>query len=328
MLVLNVIMRLAKGGSPLIVATIMFENLFDLTPVKHLADWYFLFYLATALGIFWVAKLLNQLLAGFNLDRQLSHRDNKAVATSFMGFLFALGLIISRELTSPVSNSIGEAVDAPWMGQLGNAVLADFLNTSLWAVLGAVLLLLSRIVNDKLILPAFSNRKELLEDGNVGVGAVQAGSYIATALIITAVLGGEFVEGLLNEVALALVWFVISQVLLILFSFLYQKMTKFDMHHQLSQGNVAVGISFGGTLLAFGLMMHFYLTQYDSLLGLLVWALLISVLLFVNRFVVDKLILSGGNLDDELSQDQNWGVALIEVATSISAASIIASTAY
>ena len=63
------------------------------------------------------------------------------------------------------------------------------------------------MVNDKIILHNFKNVKELVDDKNVGAGAVQAGSYIASGLIIAGSIHGEG-GGLLTAIA----FFVLGQV--------------------------------------------------------------------------------------------------------------------
>ncbi len=179
------------------------------------------------------------------------------------------------------------------------------------------MLLIARLVNDKIIFPKFSNKKELVTDRNVGMGAAQAGSYIATALVIRAVLGDEESGSFFAELGTAVLWFILSQVLLLAFCFIYQKCTRFDLHAELERDNAAAGVALGGNLIAFGLLLEFFLTRYDSLLALAIWGIAAAVLLMIVRRIVDKLLLPGTQLDNEIRKDQNWGAALIEVASAI-----------
>jgi len=306
----------------------MFDQIFDLSPVKDLADWYFLFYMVVSLFLFWGAKRLNGLMTGYRIDRQLTERDNKAIGVSFMGFLFAVGLIISGVLTSPVTHSLGNAVYLESLPFMANAAMADLVNTVFWSLIGCSLLLASRIVNDKVILPKFSNENELKDGENIAVGVVQAASYISTALIVRATLGVEATPNLGWEVVRVILWFGVSQVLLLAYAKFYQTFTSFDMHEQLKDKNAAVGISFGGDLVALAILVKFYLMQYDSLLGLLIWTILAAVLLWLNRIVIDKVMLPKSGLDEEIGRDRNWGVALIEASIAISAGLIIAGSAF
>lgn len=289
----------------------MFENAFDLTPLQHFYDWSIPLYLLLTFAILWIGKTLNQALAGYSLRQQLTELDNKAVAVSFAGFLFSLCLIISGVLLSPSASS----EVCPWW--------QDLLSTSVWSALGISLLLISRIINDRLIFPQFCNRKELVVDANVGLGAAQAGSYIATALIIRAVCGGYSEHTLGLEILLTAVWFLITQSLLVVFSHTYQKLSGFHLRNELEQDNPAAGVAFGGSLVAFAWMLSYFIELSDSLAALAIGALTSILLLSLIRFAIDRLLLPGSKLNDEICRDRNWGAALIETATTLGAAFIL-----
>ncbi len=286
----------------------MNKELFSLNDLASLFDWQAALYLFLTIAILLVSKSINQLLAGYKIDYQLTEVDNKAVAVSFAGFLLALSLILNGVLTSPY---------------ISRNITIDLFNTCIWATLGCVLLLLSRIVNDKLLLPKFSNRKELISDKNVGVGAVQAGSYIATAIIIRGVIidSGFFSFGI--ELLLTLIWFIATQLLFILYAKVYAKLISYSLHEELERNNVAAGISFGGSLIALGILLSFYLQYYDSLIGIIIWGFFTVIFLRVVRVITDKLLFPQNKLGVEISEDQNWGVACIEATTSIGVALIL-----
>ena len=94
---------------------------------------------------------------------------------------------------------------------------------------------MSRIINDKLLLYQFCNVKEIITDRNVGTGAVQCGTYIATALIIGGSIHGEG-GGLIS----ALVFFILGQGLLILFGLIYNKLTPFDLHEEIEKDSFSI----------------------------------------------------------------------------------------
>jgi len=293
----------------------MFENAFDFSPLSDLADWRVAVYLIVAAAILWIAKAVNQACAGYSLNDQLTKHDNKAVAVSFAGFLLSLCLVIHGILTAPASLKVLEADENAWLVDLGS--------TAAWAGIACVLLLISRVINDKILFPKFSNKKELVTDKNIGMGAAQAGSYIATALVIRAVLGGEESGSFISELGAAVVWFIVTQILLFVFCFIYQKSTSFDLHAEIERDNAAAGVALGGSLIAFGLLLEFFIRRYDGLGALVVWGIAAAALLMITRMVVDKLLLSGAKLDDEIRKDQNWGAALIEVSTAVGVALLI-----
>ncbi|MFC5049401.1 DUF350 domain-containing protein [Rubritalea spongiae] len=288
----------------------MLDNFSDLAPVLELLDWRIILYLTLSLVILLIAKLVNQALSGYKLNEQITHIDNKAIALSFAGFVLAVGIILSGVLNSPSSTDT-------------TTLVADLTNTAIWGAIGCAMLLLSRWFNDKCVLPQFSTKRELVTDKNVGVGAVQAAVYLTTALIIRASIAGEDIYTLPVEIGLSFLWFAISQTLIFAFSKLYSSFIDKTLHSQLEQDNAATGVAFGGALFSYGLLISFYITRFDGILGLLIWALVSAILLCITRLVVDKMLLPSCHLNKEIADDSNWGAALIEVATSVGAALII-----
>ncbi len=293
----------------------MFDHLFDLSLLKELLDWKAASYVLLGGVLLTFFKFINGLFSGYHVNTELTEKDNKAIAVSLSGFLFALFMVIHGVLINPGDWSLIDNPLSEWLG--------DLRDTSIWASIGCTYLLLSRIINDKLILYKFSNRKELVADRNIGVGVVQAGSYIATAFIIRATLTGPDSLSLGEEISLTLIWFIVTQLLLIGFSFVYQFITRYDIHAALREGNTAAGIAFAGNLIAFSILLAFYIKSYESLPGLLIWATLSTLLLYLVRIIVDKALLPNQKLDQEISKDKNWGAGMIEAITVIGSALII-----
>ncbi len=77
------------------------------------------------------------------------------------------------------------------------------------------------------------------------------------------------------------------------------------------------------TLVAVGVFLSSYIEKNDDLLGLVIWFIIGTALLLVSRFIVDKILLPGSALDDEIKKDQNWGASLIEGAVAIILALIL-----
>jgi len=296
----------------------MKETLLNLEDLFAVFDPIALLYLLIAIGILGIAKVLNDLTISYDLGEQLTKKDNRAVSVSFAGYMISVSLIIAAVMASP---STIETADSRW-----GFVLKDVGNTALWSAIGIVLLLASRVINDRVLLPSFSNKKEIETDQNVGVGAVQAGTYVATALILGGSLYGEDTMGFLPSLGLAVLYFVISQIAFLIFGLVYEKLTSYQLHKELESDNVAAGVAFGGNLVALGILVSKYLYTYDSLIGLLAWTALGGLMLMVSRVVVDKVFLPGDLLDDEIEKDRNWGAALIEVVVAIGLAWVISAT--
>jgi len=256
-------------------------------------------YLVVVLILFWLGKLANDLITSYSINEELMHKDNKALAVSYVGYLIGQGLIILGVLE-------GEGTD----------LINDLTQMVIWSVIGIGLLNASRIINDKIIFSKFDNVKEIIKDKNIGTGAIQFGSYVGTALILRAILTGESLS-LKMDLLYTAVFFVVGQMGFFLFARIYQLITRYDLHAEIEKGNVAAGVSFGTTLVAIGILLSHSINQTYSLAAFFVWFVNGLGLIIAGRFLVDKFILPDHKMDVEIQQDQNWGVALIEGGSAI-----------
>lgn len=272
-------------------------------------------FLAISILILWVGKLINDFCTPYKLSHELTTEDNKAIAVSFSGYMLAICIILWGVLRQDI---------APEGVEPGKQLfLLDLGGTLLWSLLGILLLQVARLINDKLLLRRFSNVKELVEDQNVGTGAVQAGAYVGSAFMIQAATYGETSGSLVRDILVTLAYFAVSQIAFILFAIVYQKLSRYDLHDEIERDNAAAGLGFGITLAAVGMLLSSYIVSSGSILGLGLWFIICIFLLAVCRFAIDKFILPGSLLDDEISKDRNWGAALIEGAAAIGLALIL-----
>lgn len=268
-----------------------------------------LIYLILAFILLWFGKLFNDLVTSYDIDKELTTKDNKALAVSYVGYLIAQGIIILGVISGPDEH----------------ALLLELGLVALWSIIGIALLNLARVVNDKLIFSKFCNKKEIIDDRNIGTGAVQFGSYVGTAFIIKAIVSSESV-GLVQDILGTIIFFIIGQLGFILFSIIYQKITQYDLHDEIEKDNVAAGVSFGATLVAIGIIMSHSIEITDSIPSFIVWFVNGVILIIASRYIIDKVILPKHKLDEEISQDRNWGVSLIEGGAAIIIALILNSS--
>ncbi len=292
----------------------LWEDLFSTDIVKELIRFDGALYVFAAFILVYVAKLLFDLFTPYRLDEQLTEKDNKAVAVSFSGYMLGVLIIVIGVLGSDGYNAMA--------GSNQMIILQDMLATIIWGLIGILLLNFSRLINDKFILSHFSNTKELVDDRNIGAGAVVWGTYIGSALIIRAAIGGEAVDWL-PDIVSALIYFVLAQVAFVVYGWIYQVMSRFDLHAEIEKDNMAAGVGFGLSLTAMAIILAGYITRYDSLAGLLVWFVIGLFILVVSRYLVDKLVLPGSLLDEEIARDQNWGAALVEGSVALGMAAVI-----
>jgi len=281
----------------------MEETLYEYVPEAWISSFSLLF---VYIVLFTLAKWINHLTLPYHLNKQLTEEDNPAVAVSLVGYFVGVTVIY-----------IG-AVDGE-----GYGLLLDMMLVSAYSLGGILCLNLSRWINDKLILSKFSVTKEIIEDRNAGTGIVQAASYIASGLVIAGAVHGEG-----GGAVSALVFYVVGQVILIVFAWIYEKVTPYSFHDEIEKDNLAAGLGFSGGMIAIGIIImkatsgdfesyadHFSTLAFDI-------ALILVYIVFV-RYFFDKVIIPGADLSDEISQDKNIGAGLMEMFVSISFATVL-----
>jgi len=264
-----------------------------------------LIYLVLAIVLFVIGKFMYDILTPYSINKELGDTDNKALAVTYGGYLVAQGIILIGVLSAE-----------------GKSLIQDLLDTSIWALAGIILLNISRVINDKLLLSQFDNTKEIIKDKNVGTGAVVAGGYIGTAFIIKSIVMGES-DGIVADILGTVIFYILAQLLFILFGVIYQKITTYDLHDEIEKDNAAAGLAFGLTLSAIGIVMSHILITTSSIATFLVWYVNGLGCILIARFLVDKLILPKHKLDEEIARDRNWGIALIEGGSAVIVAFII-----
>jgi len=262
--------------------------------------------LALYIVIFFVANIIYSKKAGYDVKKEIVQNDNMAVAVSLAGYLIAISIIFIGCVLGP-----------------GKGILQDLIIVVKYSALGIVLLYVAHIINDKLILYKFKNVKELVEDKNVGTGAVQAGSYIASGLIIAGSVHGEG-GGLIT----ATVFFFLGQLALILFAKIYNLITSFDVHDEIEKNNYAAGIAVSGTLIALGIILAKaaggdFISWEHNVFVFVVDALIAFILLPLFRIVIDKLVISNEDLNKEIAVDKNIGAGLLEFGTTVGFAAVL-----
>jgi len=267
-----------------------------------------LVYLVSCFVIFLIGKYVYQIFhKSINVKDELVEKDNFAFAVAHTGYF--IGLLFA----------IGSAIIGPSMG-----LQQDLIDIFSYGVLAIVLLNLSILINDKLILRKFSVEKEICVDKNTGTGVIEGASALATGLIILGSLSGE------GSILTALVFWAVGQLLLILVSYVYNFITPYDIHVEIEKDNVAAGVGFAGSIVAFGILIwfalaHDFLGWKESLITIGIDVLIGIILLPVVRFITDKILLPGRKLTDEIVNQEtpNVGVALIEAFAYIGGAVLI-----
>lgn len=267
------------------------ENLERLLPLVGVPLSYLLLYTV----IFLVAKSVLAMLVKYSMNNEVGKEQNCAVGVAYSGYLIAVTIVFIGALAGPT-----------------HGLRADLLNVTVYSILGILFLLISRIVNDKLILSQFCNYKELVDDRNVGTGAVIFGSYVASGLIVAGSIHGEG-----GGVVTASVFFLLGQVSLVAFSKIYNLITPYDVHDEIEKDNFAVGIAFGGTLIALGIILMNgvsggFVSWGHNLIRFALFSVGAFLLLPLFRLFMDKVLVSSYDLNRELHKGANVAAGLLE----------------
>jgi len=233
----------------------------------------------------------------FNIDVELVEHDNKALCTSYFGFIIGVGLIMNGGLTTGRYNVWEQLVDE-----------------ILFTFIGFGCLLLSQVINDYLIMYGIDNMEEILDKKNLAVAVLEAGTYIATGVIYGRAVTSLKVS-LIESVASTILWWGLCEIFLILFCLVYELITVYDDKLLIKRGKVAAAMGYSCSIVSLAIILSSPISKSDSLLAVCLSFIIGGGLLIVMRAVViDKIVLHKMKLDSEISKDQNWGAALLEGA--------------
>ena len=117
-----------------------------------------------ALTIF---AILYQTATKYDDQKEIGQNKNLAAGLAFSGNLIAYSLILMKGL----SMRMDMLEEWGWSDRL--------LNVSYYAVAGFLLLIIARVINDRLFLPKAKISKEIVEDRNINAGLMEAGIALA-----------------------------------------------------------------------------------------------------------------------------------------------------
>ncbi len=261
----------------------------------------------------WIGKLINDLLTRYKVNEEIVSKNNPAVGTALAGYYIGLAIAIAGVVLGPGGDNF-------WK---------DLLNTSIYSIIAIVLMNISTVIVDKLVLYKFDDQRELVEDKNVGTGAVMAGSYIATGFIISSSVSGEVSGEWWNGLLSCIVYFVLGQIVLIIAGLWYQAMVRYDVHKVIGEdNNTAAGISFGGFMFTIGYIASSAISGESlswsvDLASFALYVVIAIILLSVGYWVTDWVFLPKATMSDEVGKQGNIAAASISVAINIGIAVLI-----
>jgi uncharacterized membrane protein YjfL (UPF0719 family) len=281
-----------------------------------------LVYVVLGLVVLVLAKLARDLVTRHEIDEEIVEKGNLAVALRLCGYLLGVILVFLAAVYQPLVQPISD-VGLGFTREFG----FDLLRVFLYSLAGIVALNLVRPLADRLVLYKFNVEREIVDEQNVGTGAVEFGMNVAAGLIIAGAITGGSVGTEVETALIALAFFALGMVVLVLFALFYELTSSFNIHDEIVRNDTAVGIAFGGNLVAIGLvalkaLFGDFVDWQTSIVGFVIFAVFGFVLLYLLRLLVDLILFSKTKVSDQLVAG-NIGVAFIESTVVISAALIL-----
>ncbi len=281
-----------------------------------------LVYVALGLVILLLAKLARDLVTRYSIDDEVTEKQNLAVALRLSGYFVGVVLVLLGALYQPlvIVGETGLGFDQDyWL---------EVLRVFLYSLAGIVALNLARPLMDRVILYKFRVEDEIVEQQNVGTGAAEFGLYVATGLLIGGAVAGEGTGSELTAALATLAFFGMGLAFLVVFSLFYQLTTSYDIHSEIEGKNSAVGIAFGGNLIAMGLVMFKavfgdFVGWGESIAAFLTLGLIGFALLYALRLLIDLILLPSVRVSNALTVQRNIGVAFVESSVVIASAMIL-----
>lgn len=257
------------------------------------------------------------LIGNVNTNDELAKKDNFAYGISLAGAVAAMGIALSGAIT----------------GELAGSYLIELVGMFCYGLAGLILIKAGRFIHDKFALPAFNKHEQIL-NRNISIGIVDAASVIATAIVVRASL--IWVEGLdINTfIAIASAW-IVSQIMLVLitriFEWRYSRNNGMSFQNTLVSGQVALAIRYSGYLISTAMSVtaaSYFITYSPEFLwlGIGQWAimsLILMIALTLLTSVAKFIVLWGINRREEVEDQENIGIATIELTTSFSIALLL-----
>ncbi len=260
------------------------------------------------------AKLLKDWLSPYNTEQELTEKDNPAFGLALAGYYGAVVLIYlgAVRASGPIDADAGSA----------DALMA-YGRDLLWTLAGIGALAFSRWLMNLALMGSMRCSDEIVRARNVAAGAVECGVYVASGVVIAGVLREPGSSPLTFAV-----FFVLSQVVLLLFGRLYARLAGYDVVGQIGQGNLAAGVPMGLTLVAFALLISKATSgefvDWQTNLGYFAFDTVVGIVLLMSlRWLTDLALLPNARIADEVVRDRNVNAGLIEGVAAVGVAALI-----
>lgn len=267
---------------------------------------YFVISIISAIISMLALSLIIKTFGNVSLKEELAQKDNPAAGFSLAGAVFALGCVISGATA----------------GDFGNGLINEIGLISMYSIVGILTLIASRYLFDNYSFPGFSIHAEILKQ-NKAAGIADMGNTVATGLILLSILFWVDSTSYFDVVYVLAAW-VISQFVLfiatLIKNFEYRLSgSKTNLETLLNSGNTAIAIRLAAYRISIALSIMATTSiisfDFDNILETAVAWLLLSILFSMisifSGYILRKIFLKGIDINDELENQNNIGLAAI-----------------
>lgn len=276
--------------------------------------------LAIIIALFASLRLFSGLVSHVDPSYELTQKDNTAFGISLAGVVFGVTIVLTGVIPSS------------WTMTLTDSLLA----VVVYGVSGILMMFLTRVIFDRVMLPRFSMRDQIVA-GNTAVAIVDAGNVIAAAIVISAVTSWITTDSLDGLLSLFLVY-LMSQALLSLVGALHVKIFALknegkSLQQQFGEGNIAVALRFAGRRIgiAFAIVAASHIMVYElySATQLVAAWTLVSLMLIIAltllSWLAARIILFRLDVNEEVINQRNVAIGAVQGVIYISLGVIVSS---
>ncbi|MBF0486865.1 MAG: DUF350 domain-containing protein [Nitrospirae bacterium] len=249
-----------------------------------------------------VSKKTADFLTGFDDDDAVERGGNAAVALWRFGHYFGMAVAMS--------------------GVIGaETALTDVLSFFLIGALVTVLFFLSHYINRYLFLRGIDHNR-LIGQGNVAVGMVECGIYVASGLVLNGVLSGGG-GGVISTVA----FFALAQCVMALVFLITEKIYHIGIKSEIEYGNISAGVVLAGGIVSYAVILRASVTGDFIGWGRGIVAFFISAFmglafLLVIQKAANYIFLPRTTLSEQI-KNRNTAAVIVVEAISLSIAIVI-----
>ena len=260
-----------------------------------------------------VRQIFGRTAGGVDTTAELAEKDNHAFGISLAGATVALAVVFAGVASGDIATSL--IVEAVFVFGYG--------------VLGITMLMCTRWIFDNISFPKI-NLKQMISQGNVAAGILDAGNMIAAATVIFGVFSWSSGDWL-TALGLVVGMFVITQSLLVLVS--RYRVSLFAKRNEgrifgdaINEGNSALAIRFAGFQIGAALAIStagklvIFQDGSEAFISVVAWTIVAVVLLLaviVLTTLIEKVVMYGIPVEREVDREANYGVAAVEAGAYI-----------